>query len=122
MQVLRITAIALLLAAAGVTQAKTPATPATPVTDCVDLTPDHQAFGFGTQYLLVQDGDAHYRVSFYGSCDAVGMPQVEISTSGTTNRLCPQATRVSASMRACAVRTVEQIDADRYARYRRLSR
>ena len=122
MQVLRISAVALLLAATGATQAKTPATPATPLTDCVDLTADHQAFGFGTQYLLVQDGDAHYRVSFYGNCDAVGMPQVEISTSGTINRLCPEATRVTASTRACAVRSVQQIDADAYARYRRKSR
>jgi len=122
MQVLRITTLALLLAASGATQAETSATPATPLSDCVDLTPDHQAFGFGTQYLLVQDGDAHYRVSFYGNCDAVGMPQVQISTSGTSNRLCPQATRVTANMRACSVRSVEQIDADRYARYRRLSR
>ena len=56
--------------------AEAPATQSTPLADCVDLAPDHQAFGFGTQYLLVQDGDAHYRVSFYGSCDAVGMPQV----------------------------------------------
>jgi hypothetical protein len=122
MQALRITTLALLLATAGMTQAKTPVTPATPLSDCVDLTPSRQAFGFGTQYLLVQDGDAHYRVSFYGSCDAVGMPQVEINTSGTANRLCPKDTRVTASMRACSVRTVEQIDADRYARYRRLSR
>jgi len=120
MQVLRITSLALLMAI-GPAQAEAPATQSTPLADCVDLTADHQAFGFGTQYLLVQDGDAHYRVSFYGNCDAVGMPQVEITTSGTTNRLCPKATRVTASTRACSVRSVEQIDAERYARYRRLS-
>ena len=122
MHAFRITAVALLLAATGATQARTPATPATPLPDCVDLTPGHEAFSFGTQYLLLQDGDAHYRVSFYGSCDAVGMPQPEVSTSGTVNRLCPKDTRVTAGMRACSVRTVEQIDAERYARYRRMSR
>ena len=121
MHVLRTTFVTLLLATAGVVQAA-PIAPATPLSDCVDLAPDHQAFGIGTQTLLIQNGDAHYRVSFYGDCAAISMPQVEISTAGMRNRLCPKATRVVAQTTTCTVRSVEQIDADRYAVYRRKAR
>jgi hypothetical protein len=121
MPLLRMTAAALLLVAAGTTHAATD-TPATPLADCVDLSPNHQGFGVGTQRLLIEDGDAHYRVSFYGDCAAIDNPQVEISTAGTANRLCPKATRVSSRVDTCAVRSVEQIDADRYARYRKTTR
>jgi len=121
MQALRTTFVTLLLAAAGTLQAA-PSVPTTPLADCVDLAPDHQAFAVGTQTLLIQNGDAHYRVSFYGDCSAIAMPRVEISTSGTANRLCPKSTRVTAQTDTCTVRSVDEIDADRYASYRRKTR
>ena len=112
-----------LIAAAATTQAKTPAAPATPLASCVDLATDHQAIGYGTQLLFVETGDAHYRVSFGGRCDAIGLaPQVEITTAGQPNRLCPQASRVASHAHACDVRAVDEIDASQYARYRRMSR
>jgi hypothetical protein len=111
------------IAFAGTSQARQPATPKTPLNDCVNLSTDHEAFRFGKQYLLIQDGDAHYRLSFRGDCEAIGLSsQVVISTAGETNRLCPQATKVDSRTRSCSVSSVDQIDADRYARYKRTSR
>jgi hypothetical protein len=111
------------IAFAGTSQARQPPTPKTPLDDCVTLGPNHQAFGFGKQYLLIQDGDSHYRLAFRGDCEALSLStQVVISTAGETNRLCPQATKVNSRSRSCSVSSVDRIDADRYARYRKTSR
>jgi hypothetical protein len=118
----RLIASALIAAATTAAQAGPPATPAVPLASCVDLSPEHEAFRFGSQYLLVQDGDAHYRLSFGGDCDALlQSARFDISTDGKSNRLCGNGSKVS-TRSACPVSSVVQIDADQFARYRRRSR
>ena len=115
----RITAAVLLAACAGMLQAKPPQNP---LTDCVDLSADQQAVRFGTQYLLINDAGAYYRLHFNGSCDALAFAStVEISTDGKLNRLCPQKSRLTSRTKTCSVRSVEVIDADTYARFKRRS-
>jgi hypothetical protein len=119
----RFIAAAAFLAFAGAAQARPPAAPKTPLNDCVNLSGDYEAFRFGKQYLLIRDHDAHYRLSFSGDCEALGIStQVVISTAGEANRLGPMATRVESRRHSCAVRRVDEIDATQYARYKRISR
>jgi len=88
--------------------------------DCVTLSPDHQGVRFGSQYLLVRDGERHFRLGFSGSCEALmRSTAVMISTGGENNRLCAANSVVSSKRDRCAVRRVELIDADDYARYAR---
>lgn len=85
---------------------------------CVTLSPEHQGARFGSQYLLVRDNDRHYRIGFSGSCEAISRSAaVTISTGGEHNRLCAVNSVVSSKHDRCAVRHVELIDADDYARY-----
>jgi hypothetical protein len=114
----RLIAFALAAAASTFAQAAPASTPATPLSSCVDLTAGHESFRFGSQYLLVRDGDHHYRMSFGGNCDALLHGTVAIDTKGTANQLCPSATRVSARTYACQVRSIDEIDAAAYDRYR----
>ena len=59
------------------------------------------------------------RVStFGGNCDALLHGTVAIDTKGTSNQLCPSATRVSVRTYACQVRSIDEIDAAAYDRYR----
>jgi len=119
----RLIASALIAVATTAAQAATPASPPDPLASCVDLSPDHEAFRFGSQYLLVHDGDTHYRLSFSGSCDALQQSaQFDITTDGKSNRLCGKGSKVSARTYACPVSSVDQIDADQFARYRKRSR
>ena len=111
---------AVLLAACAATAQARPAVTQNPLTDCVDLGADHQAVRFGTQYVLIQDGDAYYRLHFNGSCDALTVATtVEISTDGKVNRLCPQKSRLASRMKSCSVRSVDLIDAETFERYKR---
>jgi hypothetical protein len=111
---------AVLLAACAVTAQAGPAVTQNPLSDCVDLGADHQAVRFGTQYVLIQDGDAYYRLHFNGSCDALTVATtVEISTDGKVNRLCPQKSRLASRVKSCSVRSVDLIDAETYERYTR---
>ena len=64
-------AIAFAMLCAGVSSAY--ASSHQPLPDCVDLAADRQAARFGSQYLLVKDGDAHYRIGFSGSCSAIAL-------------------------------------------------
>lgn len=120
----RLIALILIATATTAAQAATPATtPAVPLADCVDLGPQHEAFRFGSQYLLVQDGDNHYRLSFSGGCDAIlHSSSPEIVADGKSNRLCARGTKVSTGTYSCAVSGIDQIGADTYTRYRRRSR
>ena len=112
--------VAVLLAACAATSQARTAVNQNPLTDCVDLGVDHQAIRFGTQYVLIQDGDAHYRLHFNGSCDALTVAtSIEISTDGQVNRLCPQKSRLVSRMKSCSVRGVDLIDADTFERYKR---
>jgi hypothetical protein len=115
----RALAATLLVACAATAQAR-PAATQNPLNDCVDLGADHQAVRFGTQYVLIQDGDAYYRLHFNGSCDALTVATtVEISTDGKVNRLCPQKSRLASRMKSCSVRSVDLIDAETFERYKR---
>lgn len=100
------------------------AAPADALAECVELAPDYQATRFGSQYLLVKNGETHYRLSFGGgSCDAIAMSsRLKITTEGTANRLCPTGTRVATKNDRCSVRSVEEIRADEYERYRQRAR
>jgi hypothetical protein len=119
----RLIALILIATATTAAQAATPVAPAAPLADCVDLGPQHEAFRFGSQYLLVQDGDNHYRLSFSGDCDAIlHSSSPDIAAGGKSNRLCARGTRVSTGAYSCAVSRIDQIGADTYTRYRRRSR
>jgi len=94
-----------------------------PLSDCVDIAPQRQVARYGSQYLLVKDGDAHYRIGFGGSCSAISMStQVQIRTDRQDNRLCPSGTRIITRGDSCTVRTVVLISEDEYAKYARRGR
>jgi len=93
------------------------------LTECVDLPAGYEVARFGSQYLLVKDGDNYYRLGFGGSCNAIAMSStVKISTKGQADRLCPAATRVSTKRDACNAREVVRVDEDEYERYARKRR
>jgi uncharacterized protein DUF6491 len=93
------------------------------LTDCVDLPADYQATRFGSQYLLVKDGDNYYRLGFNGSCDAIALASsVKISTDGQANRLCPTGTKVATKRDSCKVRELVRVDQDEYDQYARRNR
>ena len=93
------------------------------LSECVDLPAGYEMARFGSQYLLVKDGDNYYRLGFSGSCDAIAMSSiVKISTKGQADRLCPAATRVSTKRDMCGVREIVRIDEDEYGRYARKRR
>ena len=94
-----------------------------PLTECVSLSNDHKGTRFGSQYLLLKDGDAHYRVGFGGSCDALMRSSiVQVATSGEKNRLCAKGTTVTSRSDHCTVRSVEKVDAEYYERVARRNR
>ena len=96
---------------------------AEPLTDCVSLSDAHQGPRFGSQYLLLKDGDAHYRLGFGGSCDALMRSSiVQVATGGEKNRLCAKGTTVTSRSAYCAVRSVDRIDAEDYERVARRNR
>lgn len=92
-----------------------------PLTDCVDLSPDYQVARFGSQYLLVKDGDAYYRIGFGGSgCSAITLSShVEIATGGKDNQLCPVASKVETRRDSCNAREVLRVDEIEYQKYAR---
>ena len=95
-----------------------------PLADCVTLSSDHQTQRFGSQYLLIKDGDAHYRIGFGGSgCGAIALSSsVKIVTEGQTDRLCPADTKVVTKRDSCAAREVRRVDENEYAKYARKRR
>lgn len=91
--------------------------------DCVDLPADYQAARFGSQYLLVKDGDNYYRIGFSGSCSAISLSSnVKIATQGQANRLCPNDTKISTKHDSCSAREVVRVDQDEYEKYARRQR
>ena len=94
-----------------------------PLSECTDISAQHEAFRFGTQYLFVKDGDAHYRLSFGNGCGALTTAtQVTIQADGQANRLCPKSTRVETRAGVCSARQIDRIGAESYARYQRKAR
>jgi hypothetical protein len=93
------------------------------LTDCVELPADYQATRFGSQYLLVKDGDNYYRLGFNGSCSAIALSSsVKISTAGQANRLCPSDTKIASKRDSCRVSEVVRVDQNAYEQYARKNR
>lgn len=91
--------------------------------DCVDLPADYQATRFGSQYLLIKDGDNYYRIGFNGSCSAITLSSsIKIATEGQANRLCPSDTRISGKRDSCAASEVLRVDENEYEKYARNKR
>ena len=68
-------------------------------------------------------GDAHYRLGFGGSCDALMRSSiVQVATGGEKNRLCAKGSTVTSRSAYCAVRSVDRIDAEDYERVARRNR
>jgi hypothetical protein len=95
-----------------------------PIADCVELSPDYEVARFGSQYLLVKDGDAYYRIGFGGSgCSAITLSSsVKIATDGNDNQLCPVASKVKTRRDSCAAREVLRVDEVEYEKYARRQR
>jgi len=95
-----------------------------PLTDCVELSPDYQVARFGSQYLMVKDGDAHYRIGFGGSgCSAITLSSsVKIATDGKDNQLCPAASKIKTKGNSCDAREVLRVDEIEYEKYARRRR
>lgn len=100
------------------------ASSAAPLPDCVTLSPAHQGTrAADNAQLLLKDGDAHYRVDFKRSCDAIGRSsKISLETNGQANLLCPQGTTVRAANTSCGARSVELIEAEVYERRARINR
>lgn len=93
------------------------------LTECVDLKPGFEMARYGSQYLLVKDGQDHYRLGFDGNCSALTLAtRFEISAGKQPNRLCPTETRVKTKRDRCNVREVRPVDAAEYERYARKHR
>ncbi len=118
-----LTLIATLILAGHLIPVDVEAKEAEPLTDCVSLSDAHQGTRFGSQYLLLKDGDAHYRLGFGGSCDALVRSSIlQVATGGEKNRLCAKGTSVTSRSNHCTVRSVERIEADVYDRVARRNR
>jgi len=108
-----------LLLALALTAVGAPAMAAEPVDGCVDISDRHQAFRFGSQYLLVADDDAHYRLGFRDCGDLSISTRFAFSSDGTDNRICSADTRVKLNRSTCTATSLERIDAATFERLRR---
>ncbi|MEO8364844.1 MAG: hypothetical protein ABI538_01415 [Pseudoxanthomonas sp.] len=95
-----------------------------PLNDCVELSADFQVARFGSQYLVVKDGDSYYRIGFGGSgCSAIALSSsVRIVTDGKDNQLCPVASKVRTKRDTCDAREVLRVDEVEYEKYARRQR
>lgn len=90
-----------------------------PVDACVDLGPGHEVSRFGTQYALVKDGEAYYRLGFRRDCGGLSLaPRIHVSAEKQAGRLCPTGTWVDAGRDRCEATSVDRIDEAAYKRYR----
>lgn len=119
---------AIALAAAAVTPAFAADKDDATLSDCVTLSDGYNTTRFGSQFLLVKNGDEHYKVSFNGNQCAVLSTTTtpSIKTGGEANKLCPKGTSITGRnggrQESCRVRSVETITADKFAEYRRGNR
>lgn len=88
---------------------------------CVSFSDARQTARFGSQYLLVRDGDKHYRVGFVGNqCGAMSLAgKLTLVTGDETNKLCTDKGRVTTRGGSCRVNAVDEIDAKEFARLTR---
>jgi len=94
------------------------------VTECVDLSQARSFQRAGTQHLYIADGGDHYRLSFMGNaCGPMrNTSKLELRTGETTNRICPQDTRLRANGHNCRVSGIERLTAEDYQRLTRKRR
>jgi hypothetical protein len=93
------------------------------LSDCVDLSSQHETARFGSQYLLVKDGESHYRLGFGGSCGEIAIStRVQLRAEGKDGRICPSGTTVRTKRGSCTVRGVASISAEQYESYARRGR
>ena len=91
-----------------------------PVEGCVDLSSSHEGMRYGSKYVLIKDGDAHYRLDFGRACSAItASGSITIEAEGEANRICASGTKVDTGRGDCNVRKVEAIDAETFARYKK---
>lgn len=97
---------------------------AEPLTECVQLSAKHRGTRAGANsQLLLQDGEAYYRVDFRGSCDALAKSSiVHIAANGQDNLLCPSGTAVRSRMDSCTASAVSTLDEDTFKRELRRNR
>jgi hypothetical protein len=88
---------------------------------CVTFSDARQTARFGSQYLLVRDGDKHYRVSFVDhQCGAMALVgKIRLETKDANNVLCQREGRVKTRHGSCRVKQVDEIDAATFARLTR---
>ena len=116
----RVSVLLVLMVCAASAQA---ATGKEAVQACVDLSAAHKVLGYGSQLVLVADGDAHYRLKVDNSCDALATAtRFQLSSAGQAGRICPEGTSVKTNDDNCDVTSVERIDARTYSRYLRSRR
>lgn len=116
------TASTLLLSTLLIAPAQASKAPA--LTECVTLSNAHSA-ARGTNHgqLLLKDGDAHYRVDFGGSCNALARNStIQLEANGKRNQICPTGTEVRARRDSCKARSVETIEQAEYDRKARRNR
>lgn len=94
------------------------------VTDCVDLSESRSFKRAGTQHLYIADGGQHYRLSFRdNACGPMrNTSKLELRTGDTTNRMCPEDTRLRANGHTCRVSGIERLTAEDYQRLTRKRR
>ncbi len=95
-----------------------------PLPDCVPLGGAQEIIraGGGNQ-IFVRDDQSHYRLEFARNCDAVKIAStIKVSADGQPDRLCPAGTTVRTNTSTCAVKTVELISADEFAKGKRRAR
>lgn len=93
------------------------------VQECVDLSAEHKVNRYGNQFVLVADGDAHYRLNVDNACDGLAMAtRFQLSSGGQVGRICPEGTSVKTNDDRCKITSVERIDAKTYSRYVRSRR
>ena len=95
-----------------------------PVADCVALGDNQEIIrAGGGNYILLRDDQAHYRLEFARNCGSVTRtPTIKISADGQPDKLCPSNTTVQTHTSTCAVKTVELVSAEDFAKGKRRAR
>ena len=90
-----------------------------PLKECINFSGNHEVSRFGSQYVLVHDGDAYYRLQA-DHCDKLSMAtRVTIQTDKQIDRVCPEGTRIETNAGNCRASKAETIDEATWRRYQR---
>ncbi|GAB3093626.1 hypothetical protein GCM10027159_09510 [Lysobacter terrae] len=105
------------LAAATVCAGTAQAAPSAPLKECVSLSGSQQATRFGSQFVLIHDGDTYYRLHA-DRCDKLSLAtRVTVRADSQPDRICPSDTRIETNTGNCIASKVETIDETTYRRY-----